>query len=94
MADRPVPSMTASRGCRAEFPGVDAVGWLNADDFLLADGLARMDAALRAHPDWVAVTARGLLADEQGALGDEIATEPFVARSFRAACARSASPPA
>jgi GT2 family glycosyltransferase len=70
----------------SEFPGVDAVGWLNADDFLLSDGLAQMEASLRAHPDWVAVTARGLLADEEGMLGDEIATEPFARDRFALMC--------
>ncbi len=70
----------------ADHPDVDVVGWLNADDFFLDGGLFRMQEALVAHPDWVAVTARGLLADEQGRLGAEIPTAPFVRERFARMC--------
>ncbi|MCC6164900.1 MAG: glycosyltransferase [Acidobacteria bacterium] len=70
----------------ARHPEVAAVGWLNADDFYLPGGLAALAEALDAHSTWVAVTARGYLADETGLVGDEIATQPFDATTFARRC--------
>lgn len=70
----------------ARHPDLEFVGWLNADDFLLPGGLAAMADALSAHPEWVAVTARGCLADETGRLGAEIATAPFEPDVFARWC--------
>jgi GT2 family glycosyltransferase len=67
-------------------PAIDAVGWLNADDFFVTGGLDRLADALSAHPDWVAVAGRGLLAGEDGALGDEIPTARFSREAFAHAC--------
>jgi GT2 family glycosyltransferase len=67
-------------------PDVECVGWLNADDFFLPQGLSRLADALRAHPDWVAVAGRGCLADEAGAPGAEIATRAFDPAEFERWC--------
>jgi GT2 family glycosyltransferase len=65
---------------------IDAVGWLNADDFYLDHGLEKLSAALVAHPDWVAVAGRGMLASESGSLAGEIATAPFSRHEFARWC--------
>jgi GT2 family glycosyltransferase len=71
--------------CRAH-ADVEAVGWLNADDFFLGHGLDRLWQALVAHPDWLAVSGRGALASESGSLAGEIPTEPFSPGRFARAC--------
>jgi GT2 family glycosyltransferase len=73
------------RLCR-DHAEVDAVGWLNADDFFLEHGLDRLWQALVDHPDWLAVSGRGALASEAGALAGEIPTEPFSPGRFARAC--------
>jgi GT2 family glycosyltransferase len=70
----------------ANDPEIGAVGWLNADDFFVADGLDRLTNALSAHPEWVAVAGRGVLAAEDGTPGDEISTAPFSRAAFAQAC--------
>jgi GT2 family glycosyltransferase len=65
---------------------VEAVGWLNADDFFLDGGLDRLWQALRDHPEWVAVSARGALATLDGTLDGEIPTERFSRDGFAHAC--------
>lgn len=70
----------------AEHPDIDAVGWLNADDFYLDSGLDRLAQALVDHPQWVAVSGRGALASEDGSLVGEIATTPFSRERFAHAC--------
>jgi GT2 family glycosyltransferase len=70
----------------ALYPDVDAVGWLNADDFYLDDGLDHLAQALADHPEWVAVSGRGALASERGLLTGEIATAPFSRERFAHAC--------
>jgi GT2 family glycosyltransferase len=70
----------------ADRPEVDAVGWLNADDVFLPDGLDRLARALDAHPDWAAVSARGVLVTEDGRLAEEIETSPFDPARFALAC--------
>jgi GT2 family glycosyltransferase len=74
------------RLCRAHSDTVEAVGWLNADDLFLDNGLDRLWQALIEHPDWVAVSGRAALASESGALVGEIATAPFMAERFARAC--------
>jgi GT2 family glycosyltransferase len=71
--------------CRAR-PDIEAVAWLNADDFFLEHGLDRLWQALVDHPDWLAVSGRGALASETGALAGEIPTEPFSPARFARAC--------
>ena len=67
-------------------PDVDAVGWLNADDVFLPGGLDRLAQALDAHPDWAAVSARGVLVTEDGRLAGEIETSAFDPARFAIAC--------
>src|SRR5580693_5103731 len=73
------------RLCRAN-ADVEAVAWLNADDFFLEHGLDRLWQALVDHPDWLAVSGRGALASEAGSLAGEIPTEPFLPDRFAHAC--------
>jgi GT2 family glycosyltransferase len=65
---------------------IDAIGWLNADDFFLSGGLARLQHALASHPDWMAVSGRGALANEAGEITGEIPTAPFSRHRFARAC--------
>lgn len=52
-------------------PGIQAVGFLNADDLLLEGGLSALAGALDAHPDWVAAAGRATIVGEDGeALGE------------------------
>jgi GT2 family glycosyltransferase len=75
------------RGLCAGHPdAIEAVGWLNSDDFFLEHGLDRLWEALASHPKWVAVSARGMLASEQGVRIGEIPTAPFSRASFAHAC--------
>jgi GT2 family glycosyltransferase len=67
-------------------PEVDAVTWLNADDFYVDEGLDKLSRALLDHPAWVAVAARGMLATEDGKLAAEIPTEAFSRDRFSRAC--------
>jgi GT2 family glycosyltransferase len=73
------------RLCRAH-ADVEAVGWLNADDFFVDHGLDRLWHALVNHPDWLAVSGRAALASEAGALAGDIPTEPFSPERFARAC--------
>ena len=75
-----------SRLCSLHPDAVDVVGWLNADDFFLENGLDQLWQALVQHPDWVAVSGRGALASESGALVGEVATAPFSPERFARAC--------
>jgi GT2 family glycosyltransferase len=70
----------------ADQPDIDAVGWLNADDVFLPGGLDRLAQALDAHPEWAAVSARGVLVTEDGRLADEIETSAFDPARFALAC--------
>ena len=72
--------------CSADRNEVDAVGWLNADDFFLEQGVDRLWRALSEHPDWVAVSARGVLVDESGSSIGEVATKQFARAHFARAC--------
>jgi GT2 family glycosyltransferase len=58
-------------------PATDYVGWLNADDLLLAGGLARMAGFLDAHPECVAVYGRAHIIDGAGRVIGEFPTRPF-----------------
>jgi hypothetical protein len=72
--------------CGAHPKDVEAVGWLNADDFFLEHGLDRLWHALVEHPEWVAASARGVLVDESGSSIGEVPTEPFAPNRFARAC--------
>jgi GT2 family glycosyltransferase len=61
---------------------VDYVGWLNADDLLLPQGLSRMAAHLDAHPECVAVFGRASIVDEHGSVIGEFPTRPFTRRAL------------
>ena len=74
------------RLCLAHPDTIEAVGWLNADDFFLKGGLDRLWQALVAHPDWLAVSGRAALASEDGMLVGEIPTEPLSPARFARAC--------
>jgi GT2 family glycosyltransferase len=74
------------RLCLGAEDAVEAVGWLNADDFFLEGGLDHLWEALQEHPDWLAVSGRAALASESGALVGEIPTEPFSPARFARAC--------
>jgi len=65
---------------------IEAVGWLNADDFFLEHGLDRLWQALVDHPGWIAVSGRAALASDTGKIIGEIATEPFSREHFARAC--------
>jgi GT2 family glycosyltransferase len=67
-------------------PDIEFVGWLNADDVFLGEGIGTLAAALAGHPGWAAAAGRGCLADEAGTLGSEIATAPFVPETFARWC--------
>lgn len=61
---------------------VDYVGWLNADDLLLPQGLSRMAGYLDAHPECVAVFGRAHIVDERGSVIGEFPTRPFTRRAL------------
>lgn len=61
----------------ARLEGADYVGWLNADDLLLPEGLSRMAAYLDQHPECVAVFGRAHIVDERGSVVGEFPTRPF-----------------
>jgi len=64
----------------------DYVGWLNADDLLLPDGLRRMASFLELHPEYVAVYGKAYIIDEKGKKIDEYPTEPFSQKSLALNC--------
>lgn len=68
------------------FPNVSYVGWLNADDTLLPDGLRVLADELERHVDWVAVAGRAQLISGSGTVVGEIATAPFAPRVFDRMC--------
>jgi GT2 family glycosyltransferase len=70
----------------ADHPEIEAVGWLNADDVFLPEGIDRLADALEAHPDWSAVSARGALVAEDGHVAGEIETAAFDPARFAVAC--------
>lgn len=65
---------------------VTAVGWLNADDVIVEDGLARLQRALDHHPEWTAVTGRAWVIGENGERLGELPTAPFTRVGFSRAC--------
>jgi GT2 family glycosyltransferase len=70
----------------ASHPDVDAVGWLNADDVIVDDGLTRLKLALDLHPGWVAVAGRAWVIAENGSRVGEVLTAPFTRDGFAQAC--------
>jgi GT2 family glycosyltransferase len=65
---------------------VTAVGWLNADDVVVDDGLSRLKRALDEHPEWAAVAGRAWEIAEDGSRAGEISTAPFTREGFAQAC--------
>jgi GT2 family glycosyltransferase len=64
----------------------DYVGWLNADDLLLFDGLKAMASFLDHHPEYIAVFGKALLIDERGRITGEYPTRPFNRKRFAVTC--------
>ncbi|NIO20497.1 MAG: glycosyltransferase [Candidatus Aenigmarchaeota archaeon] len=62
------------------------VGWLNADDLLLRDGLRTMAHFLDDHSKCVAVFARAYIIDEKGETIGEYPTLPFNKKRFAVSC--------
>lgn len=62
------------------------VGWLNADDLLLPNGLSAMASFLDSHPEYVAVFAKAYIIDEKGRIIGEYPTKPFNKRTFAVRC--------
>ncbi len=64
----------------------DYVGWLNADDLLLPEGLHRMALYLEKHPQCVAVFGKAQVIDEDGRVTGTYPTRPFARKSFSQTC--------
>jgi GT2 family glycosyltransferase len=62
------------------------VGWLNADDLLLPDGLRAMASFLDHHPEYIAVFAKAYVIDRKGKIIGEYPTKPFNQKSFAVNC--------
>jgi hypothetical protein len=62
------------------------VGWLNADDVMLPDGLWAMSSFLDHHPEYIAVFGKALIIDEKGRITGEYPTKPFNKRAFAVYC--------
>lgn len=65
---------------------VTYVGWLNADDLLLPDGLKTMAYFLDNHPEYVAVFGKAHIIDKKGKIIGEYPTRPFNKRKFAVHC--------
>ncbi len=68
------------------FKGVDYVGWLNADDILLDDGLKKMVHILMDDPTAVAVFGKGYIIDEKTNRISTYPTESFISQTFSHRC--------
>ena len=62
------------------------VGWLNADDVLLPDGLRAMASYLDHHPECVAVFGKAHIIDEEGRIIGQYPTRPFNRKTFAIRC--------
>ncbi len=62
------------------------VGWLNADDVLLPDGLGVMARFLDQHSEYIAVFGKAYVIDEKGNVAGEYPTRPFRTRAFAIHC--------
>jgi len=62
------------------------VGWLNADDVLLREGLGAMAQFLDHHPECIAVFGKAYVIDEKGEITGEYPTTPFCKRKFAVRC--------
>lgn len=62
------------------------VGWLNADDVLLPEGLGGMARFLDRYPEYVAVFGKAYIIDEKGNIAGEYPTKPFRKKTFAAHC--------
>jgi len=66
--------------------GTSYVGWLNADDVLLPDGLRAMAIFLNQHSEYIAVFAKAHVIDAEGKIINEYPTGPFNKRTFAIHC--------
>jgi len=64
----------------------DYVGWLNADDLLLPDGLSAMSSFLEHHPEYIAVFCKAHVIDEEGKIIGEYPTKPFSQKALAVNC--------
>jgi len=62
------------------------VGWLNADDILLPDGLRVMAQFLDQHPEYIAVFGKAHIIDDKGNITGEYPTKPFCKTKFAIHC--------
>jgi GT2 family glycosyltransferase len=62
------------------------VGWLNADDLLLPNGLELMASFLDHHPEYIAVFGKAHIIDEGGKIIGEYPTKPFNKKTFAMGC--------
>lgn len=62
------------------------VGWLNADDLLLPNGLASMASFLDQHPACVAVFGKAYIIDDKGNRIGQYPTKPFNKKEFAVHC--------
>jgi GT2 family glycosyltransferase len=67
-------------------PDIRYVGFLNADDLLLDNGLAAMVRALEDRPELVAVAGRAQIITESGAVTGEYPSAPFSRSLFARRC--------
>jgi GT2 family glycosyltransferase len=67
-------------------PDIRYVGFLNADDVLLDNGLVAMVRALEERPELVAVAGRAQIITDSGAVTGEYPSAPFSRSSFARRC--------
>jgi len=70
----------------SQLMGTSYVGWLNADDVLLRDGLGAMAQFLDHSSEHVAVFGKAYIIDEIGNTIGEYPTKPFRKKTFAAHC--------
>jgi len=71
----------------ARLKDVSYLGWLNADDLLLPDGLGAMACFLDHHSQYVAVFGKAHIIDEKGNIIGEYLMRPFNKKRFAVHCA-------
>jgi len=70
----------------SQLMGTSYVGWLNADDVLLRDGLGAMAQFLDDSSEHVAVFGKAYIIDEIGNTIGKYPTKPFCRKAFAVAC--------
>jgi GT2 family glycosyltransferase len=74
------------RQLTARHPDIEAVGFLNADDYLVGRGVWALAEALAAHPSWAVAAGRGFIVDEQGRQLGEYPVGPFTRAALSHRC--------